>query len=279
MRGVSKPWPPADVYPDGRAPCSLRDAERNYLENLPPDAARSSHARVRYGQLDKRKLREVMHREQRSICVFCESPIDEGNATPRIDHWRPLSLHPEQGLHWNNLYLSCPSAETCDTTKGDRALRWLDTDPHLPWPTELRYEELVGFTSGGDIYVRKDVVLDDAVRRALELALSDCHDGSRKRQAILNLNHPALVAARAAALDSERTSLERDFEDRTASWEVREERAKEMLAQNPLPGFVSIRVAWTRPGPLMLTAVTITRLERQQAITGSILSARATEAG
>ncbi|MDO8476055.1 MAG: hypothetical protein Q7W02_07625 [Candidatus Rokubacteria bacterium] len=246
MRGVSKPWPPADVSQDGHTPCSLRDAERNYLAALPPEAERSARARARFDQLDKRKLRVVMYHEQRSICVFCERPIDEGNPTPRIDHWRPLSVHPEHALHWRNLYLSCPSAETCDAAKGERALRWGDTDPHLPWPTDLRYEDLVGFTSRGDIYVRKDLALDDAVRRALELALDDRQNGNRTRRAILNLNHPTLVAARAAALDRERSRLERDFEDSTATREAREERANEMLAQNPLPGFVSIRVAWLR---------------------------------
>src|SRR5437899_2471546 len=177
MRGVSKPWPPADVSPDGHAPCSFRDAERDYLAALPPEAERSAHARTRFDGLDKRKLREVMYQEQRSICVFCERQIEEGNPVPRIDHWRPLSAHPEQALHWRNLYLSCASAETCDAAKGDRALRWGDADPHLPWPTDLGYEDLVGFTSRGDIYVRKDVVLDGAARRALELALDDCQDG------------------------------------------------------------------------------------------------------
>src|SRR5882672_5137898 len=160
MRGVSKPWSPANVSRDGHAPCSLRDTERDYLAALPPEAERSTHARTRFNQLDKQKLREVMYREQRSICVFCEGPIGEGNPTPRIDHWRPLSVHPEHALHWKNLYLSCPSAETCDAAKGDRALRWDNADPHLSWPTDVRYEDLVGFTSRGDIYVRKDVALD-----------------------------------------------------------------------------------------------------------------------
>jgi uncharacterized protein (TIGR02646 family) len=249
-RGVSpgghKPWPPADVSPAGHAPYSLHDTERDYRAALPPEALRSAHARTRFDQLDKQKLREVMYEEQRSICVFCEGPIGESNPTPRIDHWRPLSVHPEQALHWKNLYLSCPSTETCDAAKGDRALRWDDADPDLSWPVDLRYEDLVAFTSRGEIYVRRDVVLEDAVRRALELALDDCQDGNRTRRAILNLNHPALVAARAAALDSERTRLERDFEGITASRETREERAHEMLGQNPLPTFVSIRVSWLR---------------------------------
>jgi uncharacterized protein (TIGR02646 family) len=248
MRGVSKPWPPANVSPEGHSPCTLRDAERDYLGTLPTQADQSAYARTRFNQLDKRKLREVMYEEQRSICVYCERRIDESNPAPHIEHWRSLSAHPEYALHWKNLYLSCPSAETCDAAKGDRALRWEDVDPHLPWPTDQRYEDLVGFTSHGDIYVRKDVVLDNIARRALELALDDRHDGYRMRRTVLNLNHPALVAARAAALDSERTRLERDFANSTVSRGGREERANNMLSQNPLPAFVSIRAAWLRKG-------------------------------
>jgi hypothetical protein len=178
--------------------------------------------------------------------VYCERRVSEGNPTPRIEHWRPVSLAPELALHWKNLYLSCPSLDTCDCAKGDRVLRWDDGDPHMPWPVDFRYEDAVGFTSLGEIYVRKDANLPNAVRRALELAIADRRGGAAVRRGIVNLNHPALVAARAAALDGERTRLERDFGDRTATRDDRQHRADEMLDENPLPPFVSIRVAWLR---------------------------------
>jgi uncharacterized protein (TIGR02646 family) len=224
----------------------MRDAEAAYLAALPEAADQVAFARSEFDRLEKRKLRTEMYREQRSLCVYCERQIAEANPPPRIDHWHPLSLDPRLALHWKNLYLSCPSLETCDSAKGDRPFRWDDDDSHMPWPTDLRYEDVVGFTSLGEIYVRSDVALPDATRRALELAIADRPDGARTRRGILNLNHPALVAARAAALDSERTRLERDFEDRTASRDEREERATEVLAQDPLPAFVSIRIAWLR---------------------------------
>jgi len=246
VRGISKPWPPGDVYPDGHEPSSLREAEEAYLAALPAEADQAKFARSEFDRLEKRKLRAEMYREQRSLCVYCESRIAEGNQTPRIEHWRPLSLNPRLALHWKNLYLSCPSVETCDCAKGDRPFQWDDDDSHMPWPTDLRYEDVVGFTSRGEIYVRSDVPLPDATRRALELAIADCPDGARTRRGIVNLNHPALVAARAAALDSERTRLERDFENRTASRDEREEQANEILAQDTFPAFVSIRVAWLR---------------------------------
>ena len=94
--------------------------------------------------------------------------------------------------------------------------------------------------------MRSDVALPEATRRALELAIADCADGAHLRRGIVKLNHHALVAARAAALDSERTRLQRDFDDQTASMDERQHRANDMLAQNQFPAFVSIRVAWLR---------------------------------
>ena len=246
MRGVTKPWPPGDVYPDGQARTSLREAENAYLAALRGVPNRAPFARSEFDRLDKQKLRREMYREQRSLCIYCEREIAEDHPQPRIDHWRPLRGVPELALHWKNLYLSCHSEETCDSAKGDRPLRWNDADPHMPWPVDLRYEDVVGFNRRGEIYVRSDVVLPDATRRALELAIADRPEGSRVRRAIANLNHPALVAARAAALDGERMHMERDFKNKTATKDQREERASRLLGRGRLPEFVSIRVAWLR---------------------------------
>src|SRR5688572_19502409 len=96
------------------------------------------------------------------------------------------------------------------------------------------------------MYVRNDVVLDDASRKALELAIDDRSDGTRVRRAILVLNHPALVAARAAAIDSERKRIEKTFSGRRAASADREQQARQMLVKNPLPSYVSVRIAWLR---------------------------------
>ena len=248
MRGISKPWPPQDVHPDGHAPASLREAEDAYRKTLPgvPDEDRVSFARSEFDQLDKRKLRHEMYREQYSLCIYCEQRVAEDHPPPRIDHWRPLSGDPALALHWRNLYLSCPTPETCDTAKSARPLRWDPADPDLPWPVDFSYEDVVGFTSRGEIYVRSDVELDDATRRALELAIADRPDGDRVRRGIVNLNQADLVARRAATLDSERTRMERDFTNRTATRDEREQRATLLLDMDPRPEFVSIRVAWLR---------------------------------
>ena len=136
--------------------------------------------------------------------------------------------------------------ETCNSAKSDRHLRWDDADPDLPWPTDIAYEDLVGSSRGGEIYIRNDANVDAATRRAIELAINDCLDGGHRRTAILNLNHPALIAARKAALYNERTKLQRDFEGRRASRDERIYRADRLLQQDAAPAYVSVRVAWLR---------------------------------
>lgn len=246
MRGLSKPWPPADVSPDCQEPCTFVEAEKQFLDALSASEDKVAFARSQYEDLDNPKLREVMYREQGSICAYCERRIEEGHPAPRIDHWRPLSKNPDLALHWKNLYLSCATPETCDTAKGHRELRWDPGDAVLPWPVDLRYENVVGFNSLGEMYVRSDANLDPATRKALQLAIEDQRDGAAVRKSIFNLNHPALVAAREAALHSERSTLEKAYPNKHAPTEDRVQRSLVLLGRDPLPQFVSIRVGWLR---------------------------------
>ncbi|MBK7781004.1 MAG: hypothetical protein IPJ58_09620 [Ardenticatenia bacterium] len=92
--------------------------------------------------------------------------------------------------------------------------------------------------------MRNDAPLDDAQRRALHLALGVPHDEAVKDNGFLNLNHPALVAARVAALDSERSRLERDYKGKAVTPSERMARAKQLRKDKPLREFISIRVRW-----------------------------------
>lgn len=244
MRQLLKRDAPENVRPDGQEPQRFVDAEREYLEALPDKRNQTEFAKSEFDQLDKVKLREVMHGEQASLCVYCERRLSEGLANAHIEHWCPRSRAPQYALRWENLYLSCETPETCGRAKGNRRLAWDDADPDLPWPTDLGYERLVGFGSDGRIYVRSDADVDEATRRALNLAIDGHFDiaGSGK-EAILKLNHEALADERRAALDSEREIMKRDFENGTATKEEREERANRLLAKDPRPEFVSIRIA------------------------------------
>ncbi len=245
MRGLEKPQPPANVSPDGQEPRRFVDAEQGFLADLEGRPNKVGFARSEFNQLDKAKLRQVMYGEQGSICVYCERRLSEGGS-PRVEHWRPVNAAPELALHWNNLYLSCSTRDTCDNRKGAGPLKAKDTDPDLPWPTDFTYEDIVGFNTAGYMYVRSDVTLDEPTRSALELAIDDREYGGQRRRAILNLNHPTLRAARSAALDSERTRLRQSFGQHTPSAEERAVRASQILVRAPLPEHVSIRVAWLR---------------------------------
>ena len=150
---------------------SLRDAEKAYLAALPGVSNQRSFARSKYEDLDNRKLRREMYREQRSLCIYCERQ---------------------------------------------------------------------------EIYVRSDVPLPDATRRALELAIVGRTDGARVRRSIVNLNDPALVKARSAAVRGERKRLAKDSESTIVTGDKREERASQLLGRRHLPEFVSIRVASLR---------------------------------
>ena len=245
MRGLEKPQPPANVSPDGQEPRRFVDAERDYLRDLQGSANKVRFARSEFNQLDKAKLRQVMYAEQGFICVYCERRLSDGGS-PRVEHWRPVNVAPELAIHWNNLYLSCSTNDTCDNRKGARPLKAKHTDPDLPWPTDFAYEDVVGFNTAGYIYVRNDVTLDEPTRSALQLAVDDREHGGQRHRALLNLNHPTLRAARSAALDSERTRLRQSFGQRTASVEERAVRASQILVRDPLPEHVSVRVAWLR---------------------------------
>jgi hypothetical protein len=92
--------------------------------------------------------------------------------------------------------------------------------------------------------VRSDAPLNAQQRAALILAIGSPHDETTKHNGILNLSHPALVAARAAAVDGERERLESDFKGRRASDHERAVRSQAMLAEQPLQQYISIRVCW-----------------------------------
>ena len=244
MRGLEKPQPPANVSPDGQTPRPMVDAEWEFLADLENRTNKAKFARSEFNQLDKAKLREVMYGEQRSICVYCERRLSEGSPTPQVEHWRPLSASPEFAFHWKNVYLSCSTRDTCDSRKSARRLSAKDTDPDLPWPIDFAYEDVLGFTSAGRVFVRSDVTLEEPTRSALELAIDDREEDGRRRRAILNLNHPTLREARRAALDNEREALELQFGQNTPSANERAVRASHILSRDTLPEQVSTRVAW-----------------------------------
>lgn len=245
MRRVSKPWPPKNVSPDDQSPCTLQQFEQDLLKKLPFAEKPAKLARTTFDSLDKRKLREVLYAEQRKLCVYCEQRVDEGPSAPHpdvppIDHWRPLKENPELALNWSNLYLSCPNDGTCDDAKHEQPLG----KPDLPWPTDADYHHWIGFTRGGEAYVRTDAPIDAQVRNALEQAIGRTHAEGEKHGSVLALNQDGLIAARRAAIEAEWRWMEKNFPRGHASREQRHARATALLKDKPYPTFVSTRVAW-----------------------------------
>jgi uncharacterized protein (TIGR02646 family) len=202
------------------------------LAALPEDSTeerqkeRVDRARESFNALEKSKLRAVLYGEQHHLCVYCERRVKEAN-TPPIEHWRPVKHAPHHALSWDNLYLSCPTEGTCDDAKNEQQLA-------LPWPTEKPYERAVGFTSGGEIYVRTDAPLTPADHQALEFAICK----------IVKLNHDALVEARKAAIDAEMKRLARTYPGRHLEDAERAAEAQRVLAAPKREPFASIRVAY-----------------------------------
>lgn len=228
MRGLTKGPPPANVSPPTQQQTSLAERDAAYQVSVAtaPDPIR--HARTRFDAMHKRFLRDRLFVEQRYLCVYCERAIDESHPPPPIDHWNPLSLFPQQVFDWNNLHLSCRSVDTCDDRKQSVEL-------NLPWPASFRYEDVLGFTSGGRMYVRNDVPVSSQLRQALEVALDD-QPGPPDARSTLNLNHPALRAARAAVIEIEEG-------EPPATPAQRQQRMAALLALTRREDFISARLA------------------------------------
>ncbi len=227
MRGLTKQPPPTNVSPPGQEPRSLSAADAAYQASRLNAADPAGHARSEFDSMHKRQLRDVLFVEQRHLCIFCERTIAEGEPPPPIDHWNPLGQFLLEVFEWNNLHLSCRTVDTCDDRKQSVAL-------NLPWPVNFKYEDVLGFTSGGRMYVRNDAALQPQLRKALELALDD-QTGPPVVRSTLNLNQPALRAAREAAIEAEETPV--------PTPEQRRQRVAALLEQSRRDGFFSARLA------------------------------------
>ncbi|XXF81230.1 hypothetical protein P2318_16160 [Myxococcaceae bacterium GXIMD 01537] len=237
MRGLIKGPLPTNVSPPTQQQRSLADADAAYqvtVASIIDKAAQKEHARSEFDRMHKRHLRDLLFVEQRYLCIYCERPIDEIHPPPPVDHWNPLSLFLQEVFNWSNLHLSCCTVDTCDDRKKNRPL-------DLPWPVTFRYEDVLGFTSGGRMYVRTDVMVTPQVRQALAIALLENQPGPPSIRSTLNLNHPALRAARAAAIEAEETIAESQL-PMTAT--QRQQRVATLLAQPRRDAFISARLAY-----------------------------------
>lgn len=236
MRGLTKGQPPPNVSRDGQEAGTLASWAATCaagLVGIVERERRTAYARDLFDDMNKPKLRESLFAEQYELCVYCERRVEETKPPPPIDHWNPLSDFLHHAFVWENLHISCDSPDTCDKRKKHDPL-------NLPWPVDFRYEEVLGFTSGGLMYVRKDVAMEDSLRTALAVALED-QPGPPRIKSTLNLNHPALRAARAAAIQAEEEAI---VASPAMPADERRQRALDLLARSERDAFVSARVAF-----------------------------------
>ena len=246
MRGLSKPWPPSDVSPDGQTPRRFVDAEREYRTTLPDRSDRTKFARTEFDRLDKGKLRKVMSGEQSSLCVYCERRLSENREPAHVEHWRPLSGAPEHALHWRNLVPRLRDDRHVRRRQGQPATQVgrRGSGSSVAHRARLR-------TAGRFRQRRPDVRPRRRAHRRgnPESPRAGHRRSSARRGSAAGDPQPESpdtrggprcgAGQRADAAESRLHATHRIKEERTA-------RATQLLDQERRPAFVSIRVAWLR---------------------------------
>lgn len=100
------------------------------------------------GTDEKKKLKEVLMKEQGYICCYCNIRIS--NINSHIEHFRPKNSEtgfPEHALNYQNLIASCTNKKHCGMKKDN----WFDEQLLLS-PLNPDCEIRFGFYSDGRIY-------------------------------------------------------------------------------------------------------------------------------
>lgn len=112
----------------------------------------------------KGDLRETLIARQGHLCCYCQARITPERAT--IEHFRPQSRSPEEGLTWRNLWAACEGNRGsgyaflhCDARKGDMLC---DLDPATV------VDEQFGYRADGTVH-HADPQLTEQLDRVLNL--------------------------------------------------------------------------------------------------------------
>ena len=96
---------------------------------------------------DKDALRHSLISEQRALCCYCMSRIQNDPTTMKIEHWRSQSHYQAEQLNYRNLLAACLGGhgqplplQHCDTKKANRELLWNPADPAHHIETRIRYD-------------------------------------------------------------------------------------------------------------------------------------------
>ena len=120
---------------------------------------------------DKDGLRAALVAEQRGLCCYCMSRIENERSAMKIEHWHCRARYPGEELDYLNLLASCPGGEGlprrlqyCDTRKADDDLRWNPADP------QRRVEDRISYEPDGTI-VSDDPLFNTQLNEILNLNL------------------------------------------------------------------------------------------------------------
>ena len=135
-------------------------------------AAHRSRTHADYDNFqDKETLRQALVTEQRGLCCYCMDRIRPERSSMKIEHWKCRAHNQDQQLNYRNLLGAClggdgkpASLQHCDTSKGDRDIRWNPANPSHHIQTRVRYES--------DGSIRADgAEFDDQLNSVLNLNL------------------------------------------------------------------------------------------------------------
>lgn len=96
---------------------------------------------------DKDSLRQALVRDQRSLCCYCMTQIDEKAGAMKIAHWHSQKRYPSEQLDYRNLLGACMGGEGqpghlqhCDTKQAERDVRFNPADASHKIEQRVRFE-------------------------------------------------------------------------------------------------------------------------------------------
>ena len=96
---------------------------------------------------EKDELRVSLVNEQEGLCCYCMERVHADRVSMKIEHWRSQDLYPDLQLVYQNLLAGCKGGEDqpdekkhCDTSKGNKDLKYNPADPSHHIETWISYE-------------------------------------------------------------------------------------------------------------------------------------------
>ncbi len=120
-----------------------------------------------------RQLRaDILHKEQKSLCAYCEREIDADRENSNIDHFKTRNLFPEETLNYTNLLVSCNSRGKCCSSSKDSQksiLKERKDYQNIVDPTLDNPDDFFDYITTGEIIAQDDNTKADFTIRLFNL--------------------------------------------------------------------------------------------------------------